>query len=113
MIGKNISGAWTYPNAINIDATHMKATGVTGFGDFVIAEMACTPPAISIQPLGSQNICQNETSTDLAVTASGNNLSYQWFVDNDNSGFDGDLVGSNKNSFTAPTSTLERSITIV
>ena len=104
-IGKYSGGTWTYPGAINVDAMHIKATGINGFGDFAIAEVACTPPSISSQPLASQSICQNETSIDLTVIASGDGLSYQWYVDNDNTGFDGDPVGSNSNSFTPPTNT--------
>jgi putative metal-binding protein/Ig-like domain-containing protein len=104
-IGKFSSGTWTYPPTINVDATHIKATDVNGFSDFAIAEVACAPPSISDQPLASQSICQNEASVDLAVVASGDGLSYQWYVDNDNDGFDGDPVGSNSNSFTPPTNT--------
>src|SRR4029450_4479929 len=43
---------------------------------------------------------------DLAVVASGDGLSYQWYVDNDNIGFDGNPVGSNSHSFTPPTNTV-------
>jgi len=103
MIGKYSSGTWTYPASINVDAAHIKAVGATGFSDFAIAEIACTAPSILLQPLTSQSICQNEISTDLAVTASGNELSYQWYVDDTNTGFDGDPVGSNSNLFTPPT----------
>ena len=102
-IGKYSGGTWTYPSAINVDAIHIKATGLNGFGDFAIAEVACTPPSISSQPLASQSLCQNETSIDLTVVASGDGLAYQWYLDNDNTGFDGDPVGSNGNSFTPPT----------
>src|SRR6185295_3653335 len=55
-IGKYSSGTWTYPAAINVDATHIKTAGLTGFGDFAIAEIACTSPTISIQPLSSQSV---------------------------------------------------------
>jgi len=102
-IGQFSSGAWTYPTTIPVDETHMKAASVNGFSDFAIAEAACTPPSISGQPLASQIICQNEVSTDLVLVASGDDLLYQWYVDNDNTGFDGESVGSNNNSFTPPT----------
>jgi len=104
-IGKYSSGTWTYHGAINVDPIHIKATGLNGFGDFAIAEVACTPPTISSQPLASQSLCQNETSIDLAVVASGDGLTYQWYLDNDDTGFDGDPVGSNGNSFTPPANT--------
>ena len=102
-IGKYSGSTWTYPTAINVDATHIKATALTGFSDFAIAEPACIPPSISDQPLASQTKCQNEASTNLAIMATGDGLSYQWYVDNDNTGFDGNPVGSNSSSFTAPT----------
>src|SRR5689334_6357824 len=102
-IGKYSSGAWTFPTAVNVDATHIKGTGVNGFSDFAIAEIACTPPSITDQPLASLAKCQNETSTDLTVVANGDGLSYQWYVDNDNIGFNGDPVGVNGNTFAPPT----------
>ena len=98
-VGKYSSGTWTYPTTINVDATHIKATGINGFSDFAVAEAACTPPSISSQPLAAQSICQNETLSDLTVITSGDGLSYQWYVDNDDTGFDGYPVGSNRNSF--------------
>ena len=101
-IGK-YSSTWVYPASINVDATHVKTTGVNGFGDFAIAEVACTSPSISDQPLASQSICENDVSIDLVVVASGDDLSYQWYVDNDNNGFDGNPVGSNSNSYAPPT----------
>jgi hypothetical protein len=102
-IGKYSGGTWSYPTVNNMDATHIKATGVNGFSDFAIAEIACTPPSILVRPLAFQSLCQNETPIDLVVTASGDGLSYQWCVDNDNTGLDGTSVGSNNNSFTPQT----------
>ena len=99
-VGKYSGGTWTYPTTINVDATHIKATGINGFSDFAVAEAVCTPPSISSQPLAAQSICQNETLNDLTVITSGDGMSYQWYVDNDNTGFDGYPAGSDRNSFT-------------
>ena len=64
----------------------------------------CAPSIVGLdQPLASQTVCQNFIPTNLTVTASGDGLSYQWYVDNNNSGFDGNPIGTNSNSFTPPT----------
>ena len=39
---------------------------------------ACNPPVISIQPINASAICQGGGPSSFSVTASGDNLTYQW-----------------------------------
>ncbi len=52
----------------------------------------CTSTAITSQPIASQTLCQNTTPSTLAVTATGTGLQYQWYVDTDNTGYNGTSI---------------------
>ena len=66
----------------------------------------CDAPAITTEPLAAQTICENETPSKLFVTATGDGLTYQWYSDNDNSGYDGSPIDNATNSsFTKPVTT--------
>ena len=105
IVGKFNPTTWTYPTVGNKTTTSTQITGVTSFSDFQIGE-PCLAPTISIHPLATQTICKNTPSSNLTVTATGDGLTYQWYVDNNNSGFDGSSIASAINSsFTPPTGT--------
>lgn len=84
---------------------------VQGFNQDVILE-AGELISITTQPESApQFYCQNTLPNDLSVTASGTNLSYQWFRDENSTPEEGDEipVGNNNNTFTPPTSTPDTS----
>jgi len=99
-IGKYANAMWTYPETVVSDASHITASGESGFGDFVIAEKACNLPIIVQQPEASQAVCQYSTAIDLSINAAGESLAYQWYYDTDNSGFDGiTITGANGTTY--------------
>ena len=48
--------------------------GVTGFGDFAMAESGATPTLLATTLSGFGNVCINTTSTANTFTITGNNL---------------------------------------
>ncbi len=62
------------------------ASDVTSdYGTLTIAT-PCSNPTISGQPAtGGESLCENDTPTDLSITASGTTLTYQWYSSTDNS----------------------------
>ena len=72
----------------------------------------CTPPSISGagQPLSTQSVCKGSSTSDLFVTATGDGLTYQWYADNNNSGFDGNPISNETNSSFTPPSNVVGSI---
>ena len=70
----------------------------------ISASFICTAPEISDQPLLTQTVCQNSSPDGLTVAASGDGLNYQWYADDDNSGFNGSSInGATNNTFIPPT----------
>lgn len=62
----------------------------------------CTAPSISVHPsTGTQTLCQNNAATALSVTASGTNLTYQWYSNTTASNTGGTSVGSGNGGQTA------------
>lgn len=65
----------------------------------------CTPPSISGagQPLVTQSVCKGSSPSSLSVLATGDGLTYQWYADNNNLGYNGNLlVNETTSSFTPP-----------
>ncbi|MEO5967431.1 MAG: T9SS type A sorting domain-containing protein [Ferruginibacter sp.] len=68
----------------------------------------CLPPSIanSGQPIATQNICKGSVSSNLSVAATGDGLTYQWYADDNNSGYNGiALLSETSSIFTPPTNT--------
>ncbi|HCQ12936.1 PKD domain-containing protein, partial [Flavobacterium sp.] len=65
-------------------------------------------PIVSTQPLPTQTLCQNETPTNLTVTATGGTgtFNYQWFSTTTATTTGGTAVGTNSPIFTPPTNTV-------
>lgn len=68
---------------------------------------ACTPPSFTAQPSTiPQSVCQNSTAPALSVTASGTNLTYQWYSNANNSNSGGSSIsGATSSSYTPSTTT--------
>lgn len=64
--------------------------------------VVCLTTSITDQPLTIQNICLGSSSEDLQVSAAGDGKTYQWYSDNDNSGFDGVAINDATNSLFTP-----------
>lgn len=75
-----------------------------------VAEIVVIPdPEISQQPNPLQELCQNTTAETLEVSVTGGlgNLSYQWFVNSNNTNSGGaPISGANAANFTPPTNTV-------
>jgi hypothetical protein len=62
------------------------------------------PASITTQPLPTQNVCQNSTSSPLIVAVDNPNVTYQWYSNTINSNVGGiPISGSTSNSYTPPT----------
>ncbi|MGC4023038.1 MAG: hypothetical protein QM734_14385 [Cyclobacteriaceae bacterium] len=63
------------------------------------------PPTITVQPIATQEVCQNGATQTIAVTATdAGPLTYQWFSNSSNSNSGGTTVsGANSSSFSPPT----------
>ena len=82
----------------DIYAQNVKADGTLG----------CVIPAITTQPLALQTVCKNTAPANLTLTATGEDLTYQWYTDDDSVGFNGNAVnGETKTSFTPVTNTAD------
>lgn len=82
--------------------------GVNGENPYLgsLIELCTSTTSVTKQPLATQTICLNAVPANLIVTVNGTGLSYKWYADNDNSGFDGTAVsGGINSSFTPPTVT--------
>lgn len=69
--------------------------------------LVVSDPIVTSQPLASQTLCQNSTSTPLSVVASGGlgTYNYQWYVNSSNSTVGGFVIlGANTDTYTPPTS---------
>lgn len=83
----------------------------TGASDVNVATGAATinvAPAITVQPSSAtQNLVQNANATALSVTATGSNLTYQWYsnVSNANTG-GSSIAGATHASYTPLTATI-------
>ncbi|WZL89631.1 PKD-like domain-containing protein [Salinimicrobium sp. 3283s] len=77
------------------------ASGVSG------AVNVHTSPAITAQPSTTdQALCLNDTATELSVTATGEDLTYQWYSNSTNSNAGGTAInGANAATYTPVTST--------
>ena len=73
-IGNYAASAWTYPTVGSALATSISATGLTTFGDFVVAEQTDLRlfSATALTVFGNQ--CINSTSTAKSFTLTGTNL---------------------------------------
>ena len=58
-VGRYSSGLWTYPTIGFWNDTSTEATGVTGFGDFIIGEDRPDPPVLAV--IGSQDIFEGDS----------------------------------------------------
>ncbi|MDO5609087.1 MAG: Ig-like domain-containing protein, partial [Capnocytophaga sp.] len=79
---------------------YVVVSGDCGTETSTVAEITVSETtAITAQPAGA-SYCQNETATTLAVTASGENLIYQWYQNTTNSNSGGtQIVGETTHSF--------------
>jgi len=70
----NYTASWSYPTVGSALATSISATGLTTFGDFVVAEQTDLRlfSATALTAFGSQ--CINSTSTSKSFTLTGTNL---------------------------------------
>ncbi|MGE6353299.1 PKD domain-containing protein [Flavobacterium sp. NPDC079362] len=62
-------------------------------------------PTITTQPVATQTLCQNTTSTNLEVNATGGNgaFSYQWYSNSSNVNTGGTIIfGATNNTYTPP-----------
>jgi hypothetical protein len=74
-----------------------------------VANVVVLPdPIVSAQPLATQTLCQNETATNLSVTATGGTgtFNYQWYSSTTATTTGGNAVGTNSPIFTPPTTTV-------
>jgi hypothetical protein len=69
LIGR-YDGVWDYPSFTDPDPTSIKATGVSAFGDFAIAELACVSPTVDTDPT-NQSICSNSFGSFNAAFSGG------------------------------------------
>lgn len=65
-------------------------------------------PTINTQPATTQTLCQNTTSTDLEVNATGGNgaFSYQWYSNINNSNTGGTIISGATNNIYTPSSNI-------
>ena len=104
-----LSGATaaTYIPATTTSGTtyyYVIVTGTCGAATSNTAQVIVnTAPAITGQPLTTQTKCQGIAATALTVTATGTNLTYQWFSNASNSTTGGSPVGTNSNTYTPVT----------
>ncbi|MEI7898475.1 MAG: hypothetical protein WCJ26_15665, partial [bacterium] len=105
IIRKYNSPTWTSTTLGTADALSTTATGVTSFSDFQIGEL-CIAPSVSGQPLATQSAWQNHAPVDLAVTAAGDGITYQWYSNASNSNTGGTSLNpaGTSNTYTPPTS---------
>ncbi len=89
----------------NHDKIPAKSTDLISNVDYASSN-DCLPPSILNfgQPLATQSICNGSVSSNLSVTATGDGLNYQWYADDNNSGFDGTLLINETNSSFSPPS---------
>ena len=77
----NSDAGWTLlASATSVNAANNTATfnGITGFSQFIVVRN-CTPPTIISQSTAAQTKTKNGTFNPITVTATGTNLTYQWF----------------------------------
>lgn len=67
-----------------------------------------TATSVTSQPSpANQNVCQNNASTAISVSANGTNLTYQWYSNTTNSNIGGSLIsGAVSNTYTPPSTVL-------
>jgi hypothetical protein len=46
-----------------------------------VTASACTNPSITVQPTNPAPVCENNGTATISVTATGTNVTYQWYVD--------------------------------
>lgn len=120
------SGGTLIPGAINANFTPSIFTTTGTFYYYVVlsltgngcgsissnvAEIVIVPdPIISLQPLATQNVCQNVVSTSLSVGVSGGISSvylFQWFSNTNNNNTSGiPIAGASTDTYIPPTSTV-------
>ncbi|MFZ4725321.1 MAG: T9SS type A sorting domain-containing protein [Paludibacter sp.] len=83
--------AWSNANWTHKDAGASFSTNCTP---------PCTNPAISSQSTATQTQCLNGTFTPITVTATGTNLSYQWYSNTTATTTGGTTIGTNSDSYT-------------
>ncbi|MDB2364034.1 hypothetical protein N9V83_03300, partial [Flavobacteriales bacterium] len=67
-----------------------------------LACTACVAPSVDTETLGTQSVCEGGSPTALSITASGTNITYQWYSDTDNDASGGTSLGAGAqtNSYT-------------
>jgi hypothetical protein len=69
-------------------------TSVTGTGGNHYTYTTYAPTVINTQSTASQEVCLNQVFTAISVSATGDNLSYQWYSNTSNSNSDGSSLNS-------------------
>ncbi|WP_343328811.1 PKD domain-containing protein [Polaribacter staleyi] len=103
------SGLFTAGDYYYYAEINLTGNGCTYAASGVYEIIVSTPPVIDAQPLTNQEVCLNQTPTDLSVTASSGTTTtknYQWFVNTSNSATGGTAItGANSTTYTPDTST--------
>ncbi|MFZ4401978.1 MAG: LamG-like jellyroll fold domain-containing protein, partial [Bacteroidales bacterium] len=92
----NSDAGWTsLATATSVNAANNTATfnGISGFSQFIVVRN-CTPPTISSQSTASQTQPENCSFYPITVTATGTNLTYQWYSNASASNSGGTSLGS-------------------
>ena len=102
-IGLQFTAAGTY----TIIQTFANACGQSTVNQTVV--VGCGGQTFSIQPLGSQTLCQNATAAPITAVVTGTTdaLSYQWYSNSVNNTTSGTLIlGATSSSYSPPTATV-------
>ena len=92
----NSDAGWTsLAIATSVNAANNTATfnGISGFSQFIVVRN-CIPPAISSQSTASQTQPENCSFYPITVTATGTNITYQWYSNASASNSGGTSLGS-------------------
>ena len=98
---------FTTPGIYTITQNYQNGCGSSLLSHTIL--VGCDGQTFSIQPLGSQTLCQNATAAPInaVVTGTTDALSYQWYsntVNNTTSG--SSILGATSSSFSPPTTTV-------
>ena len=109
--GTQVAASATYAPVTTTAGTsyyYVTVTGNCGSATSATAAVVINPaPAITRQPIVTQTNCQSIAATALSVTATGTNLTYQWFnngITNSNNG-GSPIGGATSSSYTPSTTT--------
>jgi hypothetical protein len=98
---------FTAPGMYTITQKYQNGCGTSTLSQTIL--VGCDGQTFSIQPLGSQTLCQNATSAPITavVTGTSDALTYQWYSNSLNNTTSGTLIlGATSSSYSPPTASV-------